>query len=273
MRDERAILEFIVHHLSLGFDCVFVLDHLSVKPIQEQVDTLPEEHRTRVRVVRPDVMKGTKTQWIKDWVVPLCIEHCSDYFIHLDADDYIVFRDDIGSVDDLLRRVGRPDVLAFHWRQFGSGGLQKNPHPLGHLTPVFTRCQQLMHDHFKPMVSRTQFTDPRFRFVTPHDVVGRDPTYASMSGKTSRHKPVHSLFAALKEDRHPDQVQAYINHYIIQDKETYYRRKVHRVRDDNLQFRPQPKHDVLMSKYNDATCLKLRDRYDSLSFGPADEHP
>ena len=36
-RDEQNIKEWVVHHLLLGFDCIYIFDHLSVVPLEEEL--------------------------------------------------------------------------------------------------------------------------------------------------------------------------------------------------------------------------------------------
>jgi hypothetical protein len=38
-RDEPNIAEWIAHHINLGFDKIYVFDHLSVEPISSKIKT------------------------------------------------------------------------------------------------------------------------------------------------------------------------------------------------------------------------------------------
>jgi hypothetical protein len=263
-RDEPAILEFIVHHLTVGFDFVFVIDHESLLPIQEEVDTLPARFRDRVRVIRLTDNDPVKIRWIKDHIVPFIRENASKYFIHLDADEYIRLGRGMASIRDVVGSLDHePDVLVLHWRFFGSSGLDRNPHNLKHLMPVFTKCNARLDDHFKPLVSRKVFSDPGFCFMNPHYM--KSPNrYSVLDGSVHYITNVGnhcSVFDATKDTRDPGEVQACIHHYSFQDREAFFFRKVHRKRDDDGKFRSGMDADKYMALHNEVDCSDLRDYY------------
>ena len=60
VRDENNIIEFIMHHLTLGFDHIYIIDHLSKVKVTDSIKVLPQKYRTMVSVFRlenPDLVK------------------------------------------------------------------------------------------------------------------------------------------------------------------------------------------------------------------------
>ena len=57
-RDEDNILEWVVHHIGLGFDHIYIIDHLSEIPLKTVLQKLPSERVTTVRVDEPIINKN-----------------------------------------------------------------------------------------------------------------------------------------------------------------------------------------------------------------------
>ena len=62
MRDERNILEWVIYHLLLGFDKIYIFDHLSKVPI---ADTLKAYNLPQVHVQRIEDEKTNKAGFMK----------------------------------------------------------------------------------------------------------------------------------------------------------------------------------------------------------------
>jgi hypothetical protein len=272
-RDEVAISEFVLYHLLIGFDFVFVIDHRSVVPIREKLMAeLPSEFAQRVLVVRQDTDDGGKMDWINRHVIPFVRRTCSRYFMHLDADEYLRLRADIPSVPDLIRSLtpNPPDVLVLHWHMFGSAGLQVNESPGGHVLPTYTRCSPSLHSHFKGLVSRAVFSDPRYTYDNPHfstgpfkytNLLGAGECGVNLPGLSAEH-----IFGKFVDPRSPFVVEACLNHYDTQSREVFYRRKVRLPRDDIIglvrPFSPDAIEEEL-KKNNEETCTDLADFYEA----------
>lgn len=240
-RDERNIAEFVLYHLLVGFDHVLVVDHLSNPPID--LACLPSPYSSRVTVVRDDVeiSRGEhgKMRLMNHHVLPFIRANAVGYHMHLDADEYLRIAPGGGDVHNLIVSNGTPEVLALHWRMFGSSGLVENPHPAGALLPTYTSCDTEMCDHYKSLVSARVFSSPVFRFNHPHWVLGETFTVQGKSVSRSAPFSKEARFAPLVDRRDPSEVEAYICHYWRQSDECYRRRKVNRPRDDTGTLRTE----------------------------------
>lgn len=262
-RDEPAIAEFVLYHLLVGFDFVFVIDHRSAIPIADELEKrLPVEFLRKTRVVRQDTDGGGKMAWISEHVVPFVRSSCSGYYIHLDADEFFKLRKDFDTVDDMMQSMGSPDILTLHWRLFGSSGLRSNPS--GRVIPTYTRCSQSLDQHFKSMVSRRVFTDPRYAVVHPHWCYGPFKHVNLVGvGRFGNELPrdAGAIMRIFADGRRPQDAEACIHHYAIQSLEDLERRKVNRPRDDTLGYREVDVRDSVL-QFNDESCTDLADFYD-----------
>lgn len=271
-RDEVAISEFVLYHLLIGFDFVFVIDHRSVVPIREKLMAeLPSEFAQKVLVVRQETDDGGKMDWINRLVLPFVRRTCSRYFMHLDADEFLRLRADIPSVPDLIMSLTpKPDILVLHWHFFGSAGLQVNESPGGHVLPTYTRCSPSLHNHFKSLVSRAVFSDPRYTYDNPHYSAGpgkyTNLLGAGEYGVNLQGLPAEQVFGILIDPRSPCLVEACLHHYVTQSRDVFYRRKVRLSRDDIIGLMRQLSQDVFdeeLTKYNEETCTDLADFYEA----------
>lgn len=262
-RDEPNISEFVVHHLMLGFDHVFVVDHKSKTPIQHEVDKLPDIFKSNITVVRHDTDDGRKSDWINKYVVPFALKNCSKYFVHLDADEYIKLRADIANIQELFEATGKPDILLLHWRMFGTSGLLTNPNC--HLMPAYTKCDNLLAQACKSFIHRRVFSKKGFSYNHPHWLSNFKATYTNLTGKSVELvHPDKNFFKTFADTRSPETVEAYINHYAIQSVDCYIKRKIKRVRDDNLKFRTKTLDiDVenILALHDETECLSLKTLY------------
>ena len=153
-RDENAyILEWIAHHLAVGFSKIIVYDNESSDGM---LDTL-----RRIAAVCPDVIvETTKSFGINASPQTASYNDAlkrieTDWTMFLDIDEFLIpFRD--YHVGSYLTRVPR-DASSVHinWRGFGSNGLVTEHY--GFVVEAFTRCAPhhwSNHHHFKS-VART----------------------------------------------------------------------------------------------------------------------
>lgn len=88
-RDEDKILEWIVHHLNLGFDHIFIVDHKSIEPIDSKLKIIPRELITVSRN-DGDVFKNNLIINAHKYAK----NNGYDWMLYLDADEFLVLNDD-----------------------------------------------------------------------------------------------------------------------------------------------------------------------------------
>lgn len=234
VRDENNILEWIAFHLAVGFDHVFVVDHLSRTPVSELVN--PEILASgKVSVVRYEkqTILGTKFHIVNQ----LCIPHMQklkvDWMIHLDGDEYFnPCLPDHRSVKDFLAGFGKHvHQIAVNWLMFGSNFHDAQPEGL--VLENFIRCQKQTHT-----LGKTFFRpDSTIGMTNPHYVkLKRNLKNGTVSAFNRKYYYGHDQLIGLP--RVPWQKQpCLINHYHYQSYETYKERQLSRKRDDTGTFK------------------------------------
>ena len=143
MRDEKNILEFILYHLIIGFDEIFIIDHLSKKHISNEIKKLPDEYRNKVKILRFDKEGSYKMYFLNEIIIPYMKKNCKKYFLHLDGDEYINLNNNFNNIDELLTFYDYPDILNLNWLLFGSNNKEKNNNDFNCLTSPYTRCDKI----------------------------------------------------------------------------------------------------------------------------------
>ena len=156
------ILEWIAHHLAIGFSQIVVYDNESTD------DTADLLRRVTRRVEKvSSVLWPSGRLHINDSPQTTAYNHAvaslwSEWVMFLDLDEYLVPFGD-GSVQAFLARVP-PEASSVHvnWRGFGSGGVTSPDY--GMVTTAFTRCAPAHwgnNSHFKSM-ARTRLVKEVF---------------------------------------------------------------------------------------------------------------
>jgi hypothetical protein len=87
-RDEPNMKEWVTHHLLLGFDVIYVFDHKSIKPLNDELQIFNKDG-LRVYVERCELEGG-----IKDILITRAAELAQkmnfDWMLYLDADEFLV---------------------------------------------------------------------------------------------------------------------------------------------------------------------------------------
>lgn len=258
VRDESNILEWIVYHLLIGFDKVVIIDHKSQIPVLQLIQQY--SWKNKVHVIRREDEGPVKIKFLNEIIVPYMMVNCKKYFIHLDADEYIYIKNN--NINDFLLQYNA-DILVMHWLMFGNNNLEKNTHPNKFLIPMFTKSSNILHTHFKCFI-KVQRNKP-FIFVNPHTIKYTNKTistYMNVINKTSNKINYNELINELSIDTSIDGISGYINHYYVQSREDYMKRKVNRNRDDISAKREL--EDNIFEKYNNITNTNLIKYNDSI---------
>ena len=220
-RDEKYIKEWAAHHLLLGFDYIFITDHLSATPLTSVF------HNFNRRVI---VSTCTKNGSIKIDLMNKAIatskKYKVDWFIYLDADEFIILNHkNITNIKQFLQVYNAADMVGINWLMFGSNLLENDPpNIIGH----YTKSDLILNNHIKSFVRTNEAIDAN----TPHVYNIKNPSnffcYNTRMPFISSHHEYNIPFY---------KAPIYIAHYIIQSKESYIRRRQNRPRDDTGTFR------------------------------------
>jgi len=147
-----------------------------------------------------------------------------DWFIYLDADEFIILNNAFVGIKHLLNKYNFADSLALNWLMFGSNNLIKDPDGL--ILGNYTKSDLILNKQVKT-------------FVRPFEAVeAGSPHFYNIRNK-------HKMFALnklLNSSVEPycfntwniefNKAPAFIAHYVYQSEESYLKRKVARPTDD-----------------------------------------
>ena len=111
-RDEQNILEWVVHHLNLGFTTIYVFDHKSKIPIQNVLHNVPNVVVIRIEedLVKMDLVYNAHNYGYN---------HGYDWMLYLDSDEFLVLNRD-NNVTDFICKYNGYDQVGINWLLFGS---------------------------------------------------------------------------------------------------------------------------------------------------------
>lgn len=239
-RNEKHIKEWAFHHLLIGFDRVFIFDHKSQPPI------IPFDRN--VQIIRCDKPNPVKIYLMNE---ALKIAHMckADWFIYLDADEFIVLNHFIG-VKQMLNHYHHAHSLSLNWLMFGTNFHEKEPRGL--ILENYTKCENKLNPHVKT-------------FVRPNAVIQSiNPHYYSMKNPIKLFNLKNQLMNVNSLAMNPtnsqySEVPAYIAHYIYQSKETYINRKIRLPTDDTGVIRSVDEN--IHQQYNDVENNDVKNKY------------
>lgn len=245
-RDEKYIVEWVAHHLLLGFDAIIVFDHKSIIPIQNLFNGVDK----RIIIKKCILSGGIKIPLMKAATI-ISKKQNADWFLYLDCDEYLSLNA-FPNVKSMLQFYHFADSLAINWVMFGSCFYDKDP---GLIMENYTKSCATVDQHVKT-------------FVRPETVVDIDnPHYYKI------YNPLRMFCMPKKQITPPysfnatnlpyNSVGAYVAHYVYQSKETYIRRKYNLPRDDNGGSRGSVDLSVL-SLYNDVDNYDLKNKYSKI---------
>jgi len=243
-RDEDNILEWTAHHLNLGFDHIFIVDHKSIEPIKCKLKIISNELITIIRI-DDDIYKNNLIIDAHNYA----INNNYDWMIYLDADEFLILNE-FQNVKEMLKRYSFADSIAINWLLFGTNHHKKEPTD-GLIIENYTKSELTLNKHIKTFVRPSQVIDA----PSPHWFFILDQTkMISINMKPMRH---HQPFNEC--DISYDKCSAFIAHYLFQSEETYINRKINLPRDDNSEFRQMEEN--IHAKHNEIENLSVKNRY------------
>ena len=108
-RDEQHILEWIVHHLNLGFDHIYIFDHLSKIPISEIIKKTNISKFVTVSRIEDEILLKYKLVE-KSYKIAKFIY---DWMIYLDCDEFLYFKND-NNIETFLNNYSIYEHFHYH---------------------------------------------------------------------------------------------------------------------------------------------------------------
>lgn len=250
-RDEDNILEWVCHHLNLGFNHIYIYDHLSILPIKNVLKNIPEN---LVTVCEIDTING------KSSLVKKCHEYAIqnnyDWLIYLDADEFIVLKQD-ECIDIFLEKYNDYEQVLLNWYIFGSNYIDNFKG--GTIIENYTRSSSNLQNRYKSFICIKNILQNNNK-VYGYNVHIR--TLRDMSKTvTSTIKDSKLLMNIQEIKENINDVPAYIAHYILQAYDVYLKRKISIPMDHNGAHRKQIPLRNFHKHHNDIENKEVVNKY------------
>lgn len=251
-RNEKNILEWVVHHLHLGFSHIFITDHHSTTFLSTLLRKLPPERLTVVRqegeIRKGDLMKKA---------VLFAKRNKYDWMIYLDADEflYLAHHD---TISDFLEDYRSYDQVGINWLLFGSN--EMDSFPSGTLLEHFTKSSMTLDQHIKSFLNVQRISQTHIHKVHPHVYFLKDMRRSVACDHMPLNKDTPYWYP---NDKSIDSVPAFLAHYYSQSYDRFLSRKIHLRRDDTNEYRTIIPRDEFHKMYNDMDCFLVVEKYNA----------
>ncbi len=254
IRDENNILEWIIYHLLIGFDQIFIIDHKSKNPIENIINCYNFKHR--VKIIKSDKKNPAKMYFLNNIILPYIKRVNCKYFIHLNGDEYINLNNNFNTIKDVVEKYPNVDILVLHYLNFGSNNKEINNNKYGCLLPTYTKCDKKLSYSFKCLIKINNNID---RYISKEYIVLSNKTvYTNVLNKNVSYSDPNML-KKLYPNCNLKKLPCFINNYCIQSKEDYMKRKIYRTNDNSILFN---KYDSkIMEYYNNITYDNINKMY------------
>jgi len=245
-RNEKNMREWAAHHLLIGFDLIIIFDHKSNIPLKSVFHNFDK----RVKVVRCNLNNPVKLE-LMNRAINIAKFLKTDWFIYLDADEFIVLNKYNG-VKQMLNKFNFAHSLSINWLMFGTSHLVKEPSGL--IIDNYVKSQKNIDKHVKT-------------FVRPNEIRNvNNPHFYNMKNKNKMYNIDGKRMDSLKPFFFHDNpvsfnnVDSYIAHYFYQSEETYIQRKLCLPKDDTGTMRGK-KDPHIHLQYNDVNNEEIKNKY------------
>jgi hypothetical protein len=254
-RNEDNILEWIIHHLNIGFTHIHIIDHKSEKPIYDIVQSIQLDNVT-VERIDSDIIK-TNLMWK---VHAYALKENYDWLLYLDADEFLVLNND-STLESFLQNYEKFDQIGINWLMFGSNNHHDIPN--GTILESYTKSDEHLHTHIKAFLHvRHQNARNILSIPNPHVYILNDMS-TSIGVDFNQLDSNQPWFYNINKNY--DEVPAYIAHYVFQSYNTFIARKINLPRDDTGTFRTLISEEEFHNISNTIINTTVRDRYDEIN--------
>jgi len=244
-RDETNMKEWVVHHLLLRFDVIYIFDHKSKIPLKNEFRNFSK----KVIIERIEWDNPVKLP-LMTRAVKIAKRIGVDWMLYLDADEFLVLNHYMG-VRHLLRSYNFAHSLGINWLMFGSNHHKKEPSGL--IMDNYTKSVQTIDQHVKTFVRPeyvTSVTNPHFyNLIFPN----------KMFSMNLKNMSVNSAFNIWTIDY--KDAPAFIAHYIYQSEESYTKRKINLPLDTHSSTSFRGIDQQMHQRYNDVDNFLVRNKY------------
>ena len=262
-RNEKNILEWVLHHQKLGFNYIFIIDHKSIIPINKILNVINPITKTskynmkNVFVLRINKDKIVKTNLMK-FAVKFCIKNNFNWLLYLDSDEFLVLNY-TNNVNNFLQHYVLYDQVGINWLLFGSNYRDSSLNNNESIVESYTRSDKNLNNHLKSFINIQHLRyNNIINIVNPHAYI-----LNNMSRSINvNYKRVNPLEPHYYNTIQPfNKVPAFIAHYLYQSYETYLNRKINLPRDDSGTFRSLINKEDFHKLNNDIINTFVKDKF------------
>ena len=229
VRDEKNLLEWVVHHINLGFTHIYITDHKSQIPVSSTLYKVPQYMVTVVK--KENILKSTCIMDAHKYAV----DNNYDWMLYLDADEFLYLNYDC--VSDFLQNYLDYDQVGMKWLYFGTNYLSQSPQ--GTILENYTRSAPRLDQHIKCFLNLRHKS--RLNNGHPHYYPLKDMSKSVYIDYNLLDKDEPYFY---KQSPNINEANAYICHYVYQSYEDYMNRKIKLPSDDGT-FRKIKKKEEL----------------------------
>lgn len=224
-RDEPRIIEWAAHHLNIGFDYILIIDHSSVVPLSDTFKMFDKRVEVcSVTSKSASHITGNVKGFAMHVAVTTALKMNFDWLMYLDADEYLILNC-CATVHEFVDKWKRADQLSLNWLIFGSNGLIHEPSDV-----VIASYNRSATKFCREVKSIARVRAISFPIVSAHYFALSHGLTVGMNNKTvDKSAPYYHV---MRSRFNFSVVDAYVAHFQIQSKETYFSRKLNRTRDD-----------------------------------------
>lgn len=237
-RDEKHIKEWIIHHLNLGFDKIYITDHMSKIPLSKELEPI-KEHLIQFR--ENEESKHLKVKCMNNFL-KYCQVQKVDWMVYLDADEFIVLNEKYKNIKEYIQSIPNEiPSIGIPWLLFGSNYLKRDPDDL--IISSYTKCNNFFDDHTKGLNNvkyAKNATNPHFY----HNTLNK---YSNIFFNPLENWLFDKQMKQIKVEKVKD-IPIFLAHYKFQSRESMFKRKLLLPRDDTGNFRDSPFNKKLSGK-------------------------
>lgn len=232
IKDEFNIVELINYYSIIGFNYFIILDDNS----RIDYDLLFENNnidKNMYCLYKTDnlitnynyfVHEAKSSLFVKNVLYKILIDNKIDYIMQIDADEFL-FINNGNNINDIINEYLPFDSLRINWLLFGSNNLYKNNS--NSIIKTFNKCNNELNSYCKS-ITKVSSIDVDFLLkgnISPHYL----PIYNNCIAKNILNEIIDKNTSIIKIDHPYDKVNLYIAHYVVQDFQTFIRRKILRL--------------------------------------------
>ena len=254
-RDEDNILEWVSHHLNLGFSHIYIFDHKSIISLDFILNKIPKDLIT-IKRINIDIIK---THLMKE-AYKIAIKTKFNWMLYLDCDEFLTLNNEI-HINNFLIKYKDYDQIGINWLLFGSNNLNTIINKDKTIIESYTKCEGVLNQHIKCFLNLNMIIkNPLIDIPNPHVFIFKNMNKSIGTNYKLLDKN-NPYFFQNKENYRT--VSAFIAHYVHQSYETYIKRKIKLPRDDNNQYRSLMQKDYFHSLYNNEYNLLILEKYNN----------